>query len=104
MASDTEQYLIDGCMLHHCHLGMVHKTLNAIPVLLTMITIMVMMVMHVSACLLAIIIFVTIVPFFVLNFFLLTRIPRLVIVRFLLLLHTLMTCLLSLYFLVCVMS
>jgi len=52
MASDTEQYLIDGCMLHHCHLGMVHKTLNAIPVLLTMITIMVMMVM-LCVCLLA---------------------------------------------------
>jgi hypothetical protein len=45
MASNTEQYLIDGCLLHHCHLGMVHKTLNAISVLLTMITIMVMVVM-----------------------------------------------------------
>ncbi len=45
MASNTKQYFIDGCLLHHCHLGMVHKTLNAISVLLTMIIIMVMVVM-----------------------------------------------------------
>jgi hypothetical protein len=51
MASNTEQYFIDGCLLHHCHLGMVHKTLNAISVL-TMITIMVMVVM-LCVCLLA---------------------------------------------------
>jgi hypothetical protein len=40
---------------------------------------------YVSACSLAIIIFVTIIAFFIVNFFLLTRIPWLAIVRFLLL-------------------